>query len=103
MVFSSTTFLFVFLPMVLLGHTLLRTTAGRNVFLLITSLLFYAWGEGPFVLVMLAAILVNHFAALWIARAPDARYPKAAHDLIRLLATSACWWCLNTPILSLIT
>lgn len=76
MVFSSTTFLFVFLPMVLLGHTLLRTTAGRNVFLLITSLLFYAWGEGPFVLVMLAAIFINHFAAIQIVRAPDAHTRK---------------------------
>lgn len=71
MVFSSITFLFVFLPIVLLGHTLLRSTGGRNVFLLLMSLLFYAWGEGPIALVMLAAICVNHFAALWIARAPD--------------------------------
>lgn len=76
MVFSSTTFLFVLLPIVLLGHALLRTTSGRNVFLLIISLLFYAWGEGPFVLVMLAAILVNHFAALGIERAPDAKTKK---------------------------
>lgn len=76
MVFSSTTFLFVFLPIVLLGHTLLQTTKARNVFLLTASLLFYAWGEGPVVLVMLNAVLVNHFAALWIARTPDAKIRK---------------------------
>ncbi|NUN99177.1 MAG: MBOAT family protein [Saprospiraceae bacterium] len=76
MVFSSTTFLFVFLPIVLLGHTLLKTTSGRNVFLLVLSLFFYAWGEGPVVLVMLNAILVNHFAALWIVKAPDAKIRK---------------------------
>ena len=44
MVFSSTIFLFFFLPLVLLGY-LLVGPKGRNLLLLFASLLFYAWGE----------------------------------------------------------
>ncbi len=61
MVFSSTTFLFIFLPIVLIGYfnPFYRGIKFRNVFLLIMSLLFYAWGEPFFVLVMIASIIVN--------------------------------------------
>ena len=48
MVFSSTIFLFLFLPITLLGYYLLNPSY-RNVFLLIVSLAFYAWGEPRFV------------------------------------------------------
>ena len=58
MVFSSVSFLFFFLPPVL---ALALVCKGRlaNVLLLLASLLFYAWGEGGYVLVMLAAIGLN--------------------------------------------
>lgn len=59
MVFSSTTFLFLFLPLVLLGYYLFRSIAAKNVFLLLASLLFYSWGEGRMVLLMIASILIN--------------------------------------------
>lgn len=61
MLFSSTIFLFVFLPAVLIGYFLiLRGTKARNVFLLAASLLFYAWGEPVFVLLMLLSIAANY-------------------------------------------
>lgn len=58
MVFSSITFLFYFLPLVLLGYFLLPRKF-RNLHLLLFSLVFYAWGEPRYVLLMLASILVN--------------------------------------------
>ncbi len=59
MVFSSITFLFFFLPAVLLLYWL-AGKKGRNILLLAASLIFYAWGEGIYVLLMLASIIVNY-------------------------------------------
>ncbi len=58
MVFSSTTFLFIFLPIVFLLYIPLGPRL-RNILLLFASLIFYAWGEPLFVFVMLASILLN--------------------------------------------
>ena len=43
MAFSELTFLFLFFPIALLLHTLMPRP-GKNVILLITSLVFFAWG-----------------------------------------------------------
>ena len=65
MVFSSVTFLFLFLPIVLAGYFLLKIEY-RNVFLLFASLLFYAAGEPKFVIVMIASIVINYIMGLII-------------------------------------
>lgn len=57
MLFSSITFLYVFLPLVLLLHAFVPAK-GRNIVLLIMSILFYAWGEPVYVFLMLAEILL---------------------------------------------
>ena len=67
MLFTSLEFLFAFLPIVLVVNFLLPAKA-RNYWLLVMSLLFYAWGEPKFVLVMLGSIVVNYFMALCIAK-----------------------------------
>ncbi len=59
MVFSSLLFLFRFLPIVLLGYYIIPRRF-RNFFLLITSLIFYAWGEPKFSLLMIASIVINY-------------------------------------------
>lgn len=68
MLFSSSVFLFLFLPVVLLVYylPLRRWRQGQNVFLLLASLGFYAWGEPWFVLVMLGSILANYGFGLWV-------------------------------------
>ncbi len=66
MVFSSITFLFYFLPIFLAFYFLTPTIKGKNVVTLAFSLLFYAWGEPRFVLVLLFSIVFNFFAALII-------------------------------------
>ena len=73
MVFSSAVFLFVFLPAVWLLHTLIpgRCTGARNVLLCIASLLFYAYGEPVYILLMLGSVLINYLLALLIGRARE--------------------------------
>ncbi len=68
MVFSSFTFLFIFLPLVLLTYFLAKKRQYRNIVLLIFSLIFYAWGEPVYVLLMLLSIIVNYLIALKIER-----------------------------------
>ena len=67
MVFSSTIFLFLFLPVTLISY-LLAGRYLRNVILLIASLVFYLWGENIYVLVMLSSITVNYIVGLLIDR-----------------------------------
>lgn len=68
MLFSTTTFIIVFLPIVILiYYALLRKTKNlKNVFLFIVSILFYAWGEPDFVFIMMLSIIVNWFFGLLI-------------------------------------
>lgn len=66
MVFSSPIFLFVFLP-ALLAIYFLAPPSMRNAVLLIGSLLFYTWGEGQYVAVMLGSIALNYVFGLAIA------------------------------------
>ena len=67
MVFSSATFLFAFLPVVLIG-VLITPRAARNLFLLFMSLFFYAWGELYFVALMLVSIMMNYLVGGAIGR-----------------------------------
>lgn len=57
MLFSSATFLFYFFPVFLLLYYALP---GKNLTLLIASLLFYAWGEPRFVLLLLVSSVLNY-------------------------------------------
>ena len=69
MVFASPVFLFAFMPIVVLLCIIARAAgkaAVRNVLLLIFSLLFYAWGEPVYVLLMVGAILVNYFLGRFV-------------------------------------
>lgn len=64
MLFSSVVFLFIFFPTVLiLYYMFFFSRACQNVILLIASLVFYAWGEPLYVLLMIASILVNSILA----------------------------------------
>jgi alginate O-acetyltransferase complex protein AlgI len=65
MVFSSSIFLFFFLPLVITGYYLLKENY-RLYFLLLASLFFYAWGEPRYVLVMLLSIAINYTFGLFI-------------------------------------
>lgn len=75
MVFSSAAFLFAFLPLTLAGYFLLPGKF-RNGFLMAASLLFYAWGEPKFVLIMILSILMNYVFGLLVVKRQDAAYQK---------------------------
>ena len=59
MVFSSVTFLFIFLPVTLILYYIVPQRF-RNLVLLLMSLVFYAWGEPVYVVLMLYSILLNY-------------------------------------------
>lgn len=75
MVFSSSIFLFLFLPFVLVGYHFIREKY-RNIFLLLVSLFFYAWGEPKYILLMMLSILINYFGGLLIGSIPEENKEK---------------------------
>ncbi len=68
MVFSSPLFLLLFLPVVLTVYFLLPGLRARNAWLLLASLLFYAWGEPGFILLLLVSTLANFELGKWVER-----------------------------------
>lgn len=78
MIFSSTIFIFLFLPVVLGIYyiPLFRNNRKyKNYILLISSLIFYAWGEPIYVLLMMLSIVVTYFIGLSIHKSTT---PKRA-------------------------
>jgi D-alanyl-lipoteichoic acid acyltransferase DltB (MBOAT superfamily) len=64
MVFSNSVFLFLFLPITLIVYYIspMRDRINlRNIWLLLVSLVFYAWGEPMYVFLMVLSIVVNYF------------------------------------------
>ncbi len=64
-VFSSLIFLFVFLPIILLGYYVVKDEY-KNYFLLLSSLVFYAWGEPFYIFLMLFSIFINYIFGLLV-------------------------------------
>lgn len=77
MVFSSAPFIFIFLPVVFIAYAAAPGLRGKNVLLTIASLLFYAYGEPLFVLVMLCSIVLNYIFAGMIAGTASSEKRKA--------------------------
>ena len=67
MLFSSMTFVFMFLPIVCAIYLLVRPEI-KNYVLLIASMLFYAWGEPRYLAIMILTIVINYFGAYFISR-----------------------------------
>lgn len=70
MVFSEPTFLFGFLPFVVLAY-LAVPRRFENALLLAASLVFYVWGEGSYVIVLLVSIALNYGIGLGMDAAPE--------------------------------
>ena len=83
MVFSSITFLFYFLPIFLVLYFITPTIQGKNVITLVFSLIFYAWGEPQFIVVLLFSIAFNFLAA----RAIDDREGPARKAALAVAVT----------------
>ena len=72
MVFSDLFFLFAFIPAFAICYLLAGLWRGglgaRNIILVIFSLIFYAWGEPVYVLLMLFSVLLNYLSGLAIGK-----------------------------------
>ena len=77
MVFSGAVFLYAFLPLTLAVYAL-APQRGRNAVLLIASLLFYAFGEPVYVLLLLLSSVSNWALSLCIERRRGTRTAKLA-------------------------
>jgi len=64
--FSTVAFLFYFLPIFLTVYYFIPGVTAKNVFLLLASLVFYAWGEPWFIFVLLIVLVVNYAMAIAI-------------------------------------
>ena len=69
MVFSSSVFLLVFLPLVLMAYFVIPSRAAKNCLLLLASLVFYAWGEPTYIVLMVVSIIANWLFGVLIDRA----------------------------------
>ena len=67
MIFSSLTFLFLFLPTTFLLYAVVRGRTARNLLLAAASLVFYAFGEPVAVVIMLISIVLNYLFGLGAA------------------------------------
>lgn len=65
MVFSSLTFIFIFLPIVIFLYFIVKDKY-KNYILLLFSLIFYSWGEPKYILIILMSIIFNYLLALAI-------------------------------------
>lgn len=91
MLFSSITFLFVFLPIVLAVYFLVPYRF-KNLVMLIASLFFYAWGEPVYVILMILSICLNYVCGLDIAeKADDDRKKTKQSDFCGGCKPAASW------------
>ena len=65
MLFSSLTFIFLFLPLCLFFYFISRVEI-KNIILLIFSLIFYAWGEPKYILLMILTVLISYVFGILI-------------------------------------
>ena len=66
MVFSSVTFLCIFFPIVFLLHAVLPNGKARNAALILASILFYAYGEPVYVILLLISVIFNYLFGLGV-------------------------------------
>ena len=83
MVFSSQTFLFVFLPVLVVLYALTPRKL-KNSLLLVASLLFYVWGGGWFIAWLLASVMGNWVLGLLTHRARLAEHRSAMRGWVAL-------------------
>lgn len=76
MLFSTPIFLFLFLPICLVTYFIIKDEY-RNIFLLLASLIFYAWGEPVYILLMLLSTAFNYVAGLAVDRYNGKKIGKA--------------------------
>lgn len=86
MVFSELIFVYAFLPLNIIVYFLSKDIRTKNNVMLLFSLVFYAWGEPLFVLLLVGMALVNWLFSLWVGVARA----RGRHGSARLALVLAC-------------
>lgn len=81
MVFSSLTFLFVFLPIILIVYYI-NPRKIRNAILFIGSLVFYAWGEPVYIVIMLFSTVFDYINGLLIKKYKETKQIRKARIIL---------------------
>lgn len=99
MVFSSLYFLFLYLPIVLFLYYI-TPLKWRNLLLLLVNLVFYAWGEPVYILIMFLSIGIDYTHGMLVEKykrrattgGPGGRLPRRS---------SSIWLCCSFQVLGL--
>lgn len=83
MLFSSLTFLFMFLPILLTIYYISKDKY-KNYVILVASLIFYSWGEPKYIIIMLISIFFNYHIALLIDKNKN-RFTKKTFLIISII------------------
>ena len=75
MVFSTSIFIYLFLPITLLIYYI-TPKKGKNLIILLSGLLFYSWGEPIYVIVMLISTMIDYFAGLVMNHFEGKKLPR---------------------------
>ena len=76
MLFSSITFIYVFMPLLFICYYLVKNIAHKNAILLVFSLFFYAYGEPIYVFLLIFIVFLNYIFAICINKLKYAKIPK---------------------------
>ena len=85
MVFSSLLFLFWFIPIFFAVYFIVPARS-RNTVLFLGSIVFYAWGEPAYLILIFISILVNYLAGLGLAHRDEETAPSVREKTIFILA-----------------
>lgn len=88
MALSSVSFLFLLLPVILLLYILLpgKWRTAKNIFLTAAGLIFYAWGDGIYVLLLVGSALLNWLVGLIMHRFAGRKKPILAAAIVLNIA-----------------
>lgn len=77
MVFSSSLFIFYFLPLFLICYHLTKNVRIKNLIILGFSLLFYSWGAPSFIFILLSFTVFDFYIVRALHNATTAKWKKA--------------------------
>ena len=85
MLFSSLTFLYIYIPLLCFLYFIINNSVYRRVILTIFSVLFYAWGEPVFVFLILGSVFVNYISGILINRAENNPVLRKTYLIISII------------------
>jgi alginate O-acetyltransferase complex protein AlgI len=80
MPFSSITFVFLFLPIILIAFYIIPLNGWRNFVLVTASLVFFAWADPTHIHILFLTILINYFFGIFVGKAKENKSDKRAKN-----------------------